>query len=88
MSDSHFTRAFRNVLKITPHRYVMWRRLLRAQDLIKSSDSSIAEIALVGGYNHCSILMPPFRHNAGIAPANAEIASPRDPQITAQIINA
>ena len=69
MSYSHFTRAFRNVLKMTPHRYVMWRRLLRAQDLIKTSDSSIAEIALVTGFSDQSHLCRLFQLNMGETPS-------------------
>jgi AraC-like DNA-binding protein len=69
MSCSHFTRAFRNVLKMTPHRYVMWRRLLKAQELIKTSTASLAEIAVVSGFSDQSHLCRLFHQQLGESPS-------------------
>jgi AraC-like DNA-binding protein len=69
MSSSHFTRAFRNALHQTPHRYVMWRRLLRAQELIKTSEASLAEVALVTGFSDQSHLCRLFHLHMGETPA-------------------
>jgi transcriptional regulator GlxA family with amidase domain len=69
MSCSHFTRAFRNVLKMTPHRYVMWRRLMRAQELIRSSEASLAEIALLTGFSDQSHLCRLFQLHLGETPS-------------------
>jgi AraC-like DNA-binding protein len=69
MSCSWFTRAFRDALKMTPHRYVMWRRLLRAQELIKNSDTSITEIALATGFSDQSHLCRLFQLNMGETPS-------------------
>jgi AraC-like DNA-binding protein len=69
MSSSHFTRAFRNVLHQTPHRYVMWRRLLRAQELIKTSEASLAEVALVTGFSDQSHLCRLFQLHIGETPS-------------------
>jgi transcriptional regulator GlxA family with amidase domain len=68
MSCSHFTRAFRNVLKMTPHRYVMWRRLVKAQELIKTSRATLAEIALVTGFSDQSHLCRLFHQHLGESP--------------------
>jgi AraC-like DNA-binding protein len=68
MSCSHFTRAFRNVLRMTPHRYVMWRRLVKAQELIKTSRASLAEIALVTGFSDQSHLCRLFHQHLGESP--------------------
>jgi transcriptional regulator GlxA family with amidase domain len=69
MSCSHFARAFRNVLKMTPHRYVMWRRLIRAQELIKDSDTSLADIAVVTGFADQSHLCRLFHQYMGESPS-------------------
>ena len=69
MSCSHFTRAFRNVLKMTPHRYVMWRRLKRAQELIRSSDTSLADVALVTGFSDQSHLCRVFQLHTSETPS-------------------
>jgi AraC-like DNA-binding protein len=69
MSCSHFTRAFTNAMKMPPHKYVMWRRLLRAQELIRSSDESLAEIALATGFSDQSHLSRYFHLNLGESPS-------------------
>src|SRR5262249_54137797 len=68
MSCSYFSRAFSSVLKMTPHRYVMWRRLIRAQELIKNSDARFAEIAAVVGFSDQSHLCRLFRRHMGESP--------------------
>jgi AraC family transcriptional regulator len=69
MSCSHFTRAFRNAMKMPPHRYVMWRRLLRAQELLKNSNESLAEVALLTGFADQSHLSRYFHLNLGESPS-------------------
>ena len=68
MSRSYFSRAFRNALQMPPHRYVMWRRLQRAQDLITSSDVSLTEAALAVGFADQSHFCRLFRQNIGESP--------------------
>ena len=68
MSPSHFARAFRNVLRMTPHRYVMWRRVLRARELIQNSDAGLAEIAAAAGFSDQSHLSRTFQLNMGESP--------------------
>ncbi len=50
LSTSHFSRAFRNSMKMTPHKYVMWRRLVHAQELITRSGARLADIAVSAGF--------------------------------------
>lgn len=71
LSRSHFTRAFRHSLKMTPHKYVMWRRLLRAQDLIRRSQmtQNLADIALAAGFADQSHLSRTFRLGMGESPS-------------------
>lgn len=69
MSCSHFTRAFTNAVRMPPHRYVMWRRLLRAQELIRDSNESLAEIALATGFSDQSHLSRYFHLNLGESPS-------------------
>jgi AraC-like DNA-binding protein len=69
MSSSHFTRAFTNAVRMPPHRYVMWRRLLRAQELIRNSNESLAEIALATGFSDQSHLSRYFHLNLGESPS-------------------
>jgi AraC-like DNA-binding protein len=50
LSDCHFARAFKHSTGLTPHRYVMHRRLERAVDLIRKTDRPLSRIALEAGF--------------------------------------
>jgi AraC-like DNA-binding protein len=67
-SRSHFHRAFRRSYGVSPHRYLMYRRLSRAQDLLKKTDLSLIEIAGRAGYADQSHLCRIFRRFLGITP--------------------
>lgn len=50
VSRAHFARAFRNVVGITPHVYVVQRRIERALQLLHSSPMKIADVAMATGF--------------------------------------
>jgi len=50
LSPEHLARAFRNVLGISLHRYVLHRRLRLARDLLRSSAESVQLIAKQCGF--------------------------------------
>jgi AraC-like DNA-binding protein len=50
LSDCHFARAFKQSTGLTPHRYVMHRRIERAVDLICTTDRPLCRIALEAGF--------------------------------------
>jgi AraC-like DNA-binding protein len=67
-SLSHFFRMFRRSFGITPHAYVMRRRLAVAQELLTSTDLCLAEIALKAGFCDQSHLSRSFRRFSGLPP--------------------
>lgn len=68
--DTHvFTRAFRRAFDITPHQYVLERRLERAKRLLVDTDMPIVEIALRAGFSSQSHLSTAFRRLTGTSPA-------------------
>jgi AraC family transcriptional regulator len=69
MSPSCFVRGFRAATKMSPHKYVLERRIRRAQELLRVSDGSIAEIALGLGFASQSHLSTVFRTLTGESPA-------------------
>jgi AraC family transcriptional regulator len=50
MAPSHFARAFRQATGEPPHQWLMRRRIERAKELLRSSGTPLAEIALVCGF--------------------------------------
>jgi AraC family transcriptional regulator len=67
-STSHFFRMFRRSFGITPHTYVMRRRLAMAQELLLRTDRCLAEIALNAGFCDQAHLSRTFRRSVGTTP--------------------
>jgi AraC-like DNA-binding protein len=67
-SPSHFFRMFRRSFGITPHTYVMRRRVAVAQQLLTRTDLGLVDIALKAGFCDQSHLSRSFRRFAGLPP--------------------
>src|SRR5919107_5445943 len=46
LSRAHFSREFRRAFGVSPHAYLLTRRLERAATLLRDTDRSVAEICL------------------------------------------
>ena len=68
ISMSHFSRSFRKAVGLTPHNYVMQRRLHRAQDLLLHSELPIVDIALQTGFSDQSHFSRRFHQLVGLPP--------------------
>ena len=67
-SRSHFLRVFHATTGITPHHYVLMRRIERARQLLAETDLSIAEIAYRCGFANQAHLTLAFRRDCGVTP--------------------
>jgi AraC family transcriptional regulator len=61
MSKDHFTKLFKNTIGVTPHRYILLKRLRRAQELITKGEMRLVDIALATGFCDQSHLSRYFR---------------------------
>jgi AraC-like DNA-binding protein len=68
MSVSNFGRRFRWSVGLTPHGYVMRRRLLRAQELLADTNLELVEIALRTGFADQSHFSRRFHELTGVPP--------------------
>jgi AraC-like DNA-binding protein len=68
LSVSHFSRSFLKSVGMTPHSYVLRRRVLRAQQLLEDSELSMVEIAMSTGFCDQSHLSRLFRERVGLPP--------------------
>lgn len=68
ISTFHFCRLFKQTMHITPHQYVIRRRIERAKQLLKQSNLRIVDIALACGFASQSHFSRHFRRVVGISP--------------------
>jgi AraC-like DNA-binding protein len=68
ISTSYFARSFRSSVGLAPHAYVMRRRLLRAQELLASTDLPLIDIALATGFADQSHFSRRFHQMTGVPP--------------------
>ena len=61
LSQFHFARAFRRSTGLTPHQYLMQRRIERAKQLLATDDLPIVEISLLTGFKNQSHFTTLFR---------------------------
>jgi AraC-like DNA-binding protein/PAS domain-containing protein len=70
LSMFHFARAFKQSEGVTPHSYLIQRRVERAQELLTATDCSLSDIALATGFSDQSHLARHFRERVGIPPSS------------------
>jgi AraC family transcriptional regulator len=68
LSPHHFATAFKASTGISPHRYVIERRIDRARDLLRQDEKTISEIAYAVGFSSQSHLTANFRRTMGVTP--------------------
>jgi AraC family transcriptional regulator len=67
-SRAHFLRMFRAATGLTPHPYVLERRLSTAQQLLRQSKMFLADIALKCGFSSQTHMNDVFRKRLGVTP--------------------
>jgi AraC-like DNA-binding protein len=69
LSRAHFSREFRQTFGESPHAYLLTRRLERAAALLRTTDSSVAEICFSVGLQSVGSFTSSFKRMFGISPA-------------------
>ncbi|UWR24525.1 AraC family transcriptional regulator [Sulfitobacter sp. S190] len=68
MSPSKFSRHFKAVLGLSPQAYIIERRVLKVQDLLEDTGSTLAEVALDAGFSSQAHMTSSFTRHFGITP--------------------
>ena len=69
LSRYHFSRQFKLSTGLSPHQYVIGRRIKRARELLSGTDLSVGDIASAVGFTHQSHLAYHTRRLLGVAPS-------------------
>jgi AraC-like DNA-binding protein len=68
LSIFHFARQFKHSAGVTPHHYLVSRRVERAKELLAGANLSLSEIAFASGFADQSHLTRHFRQIVGMTP--------------------
>lgn len=68
LSACHFSRAFKQTMGVSPHRYLMLRRTERAAQLIRETSRPLTEIAFEVGFSDQSHFTRMFARLLGMTP--------------------
>jgi len=68
LSPSRFLPLFKQSMGVTPHRWLLMRRVEQAMDLMRDGDDSLADIAQACGFADQSHLARTFRQSTGVSP--------------------
>jgi AraC-like DNA-binding protein len=69
VSKYHFARCFAQTYGETPMRYLMRRRIERAQDLLRSANLTVTEVCMLVGFSSLGSFSSRFRELVGESPS-------------------
>jgi AraC-like DNA-binding protein len=76
LSRAHFSREFRRAFGVTPHGYLLTRRLERAAALLRNTDRSVADICFSVGLQSLGSFTSSFSRTYGVSPMAYRAAFP------------
>lgn len=89
LSVSHFARAFRQSLGVSPHAWLVRQRIARAKILMRGRGPSLAEIALACGFADQSHFTRVFVREEGMSPGRwRRMVEPQQPGADRQDVSA
>ena len=76
LSRAHFSRSFARTFGVTPHAYLLTRRLERAASLLRITDRSVLDICLSVGLQSVGSFTSSFTRSYGMSPTAYRKAHP------------
>ena len=76
LSRAHFSREFRRTFGLSPHAYLLTRRLERAAALLRNTDRTVTEICLDVGLTSVGSFTTSFKRAHGMTPTAYRAAYP------------
>jgi AraC-like DNA-binding protein len=77
LSPFYFTRMFKRSMGTSPHRYVTYRRIERAKELLRDTQYSLSDVAAAAGFSDQSHMTCIFGRIAGTTPKSFRLSALR-----------
>ncbi|WP_263366183.1 helix-turn-helix domain-containing protein [Edaphobacter bradus] len=68
LSATHFSEVFRNTTGQTPHQCLLWHRIQRAKEMLRSAEMRVLDVAIACGFKTQQHFARVFRHACGLSP--------------------
>jgi AraC family transcriptional regulator len=68
LSAAHFSQVFRNTTGQTPHQWLLWHRVERAKEMLRSADMRVLDVAIACGFKTQQHFARVFRQVCGASP--------------------
>jgi len=68
LSVYYFATLFRRSTGLSPHRYILHRRVIRARELLRNTNLSVLDVSLDLGFQHQNNFARAFRRVTGMTP--------------------
>lgn len=69
ISEVYLRRAFQNVFSVSPAVYIRNRRICYAKELLQTEEYSVADVAMLSGFNDTAYFAREFKKAVGISPS-------------------
>ncbi len=76
LSRAHFSREFRKAFGVSPHAYLLTRRLERAASMLRTTDRTVADICMAVGLQSVGSFTTSFTRTYGQSPTAYRAAFP------------
>src|SRR3954451_2623990 len=76
LSRAHFSREFRRAFGVSPHAYLLTRRLERAAAMLRNTDNSVAEVCVAVRLQSVASFTPSFKRIYGAPPTEYRASHP------------
>jgi AraC family transcriptional regulator len=77
LSTAHFSQVFRNTTGQTPHQSLLWHRVQRAKEMLRSDEMRVLDVAIACGFKTQQHFARVFREMCGASPTEYRFQSLR-----------
>lgn len=75
LSEFHFYRSFKSAYGVSPHHYLLTKRMEKSMELVQVGNLPVTEIAYMVGYNDIYAFSKAFKQFFGVAPSRVSSSS-------------